>query len=587
MRRTTIAVELNLYRTIASFLSSNVSAAERIKYLANVPRDERDLWRAATIVADNVRAPVPPTPPSLGAKWTAHEHRRDHRARGNPVASISMMRSMMPTIAAKLPALGPATASHEPRGGGDAFASLVDRERADAPARSTDMTTASGTAEPGVGWSHLSLPQPSNGLEGFTLAADEPARVGPAYAPAADAHAPAIDARVPAGRGPGARATPTLPHPVDQRPEIATGTAALKHAVGAKAAWHPDKAYDALPSRTKRTVDIPLQTPLTQIEPAVCPTLCAPSIGADMKGIVDTQAIASSEENVGVGFGVGVARSENTLALVRTPAARNSPDTRWGDAPDARDIDKHAAQVDTSLTPPLPPLSTDDGELDDPDKYLRSVSPTTARISGSVRSGNGERPPATPVVAASSQTHLAPGSPITPAAQIVDALLSPVQDSDVAPAHTPSPTSKTPDASSGDVVRTLVVTLQPDALGPVQVRMRLVGKDLRVGIVAQTHDALAVLDASRIELSSRVADAGYQLSSLDIARSPSDPALAMSVGGGDWRDDTRNSTMDGRNDTSGRPTDDGKPRGDRQRDATWSDDDALRRDSNRVDDLRL
>ena len=49
----------DLYRTIAAMLRGDLAAAARMKTLADIPADDRDLWRAALMIADNVRAPMP------------------------------------------------------------------------------------------------------------------------------------------------------------------------------------------------------------------------------------------------------------------------------------------------------------------------------------------------------------------------------------------------------------------------------------------------------------------------------------------------------------------------------------------------
>ena len=178
-----------------------------------------------------------------------------------------------------------------------------------------------------------------------------------------------------------------------------------------------------------------------------------------------------------------------------------------------------------------------DGAADPP--ALRGVAVRSGSAAASGQTSDRLPPITERVNVIASETHLAPTPPLSPAAQIADALISSAAD-DAAPSLSPTPTidanADTARQSSGEKLRVLVVDLNPDALGPVQVRMRLVGQELRVAIVAQTKDAVAAIDASRAELSDRCAGAGYQLAALDIASMPAvgegSPATTSGDGGG-------------------------------------------------------
>lgn len=256
---------------------------------------------------------------------------------------------------------------------------------------------------------------------------------------------------------------------------------------------------------------------------------------------------------------------------------------------------KTGGTIDTASGSPRPKHVSQDGSpksfggARDGDE---TSSPAAANRDGLEVSGDVASPARPDIDSAASitgvavTTHLAAASP-SPAMQVADALMPLIAPPTVpvaapdgpaasAPAAPVAPSS--PDIPTREKVQTIVLDLQPEHHGAVQVRLRLVGDELRIGIVARKHETASALDTDRAALTERLAHAGYRVASLDVVWSPS----PSSNSAGDARSPDREPTSQGQS-----PADDG-PMQRRHRPADQNEaNEKTRRPYRRPDDLRL
>ncbi len=117
------------------------------------------------------------------------------------------------------------------------------------------------------------------------------------------------------------------------------------------------------------------------------------------------------------------------------------------------------------------------------------------------------------------ETHFAPATPPV-AAQIADAMFA-SDANDIVPTATPSAGTSDPVAMPSQPAiatrtRILTIDLTPESLGAVQARLRLVGGQLQVSLSAETHQAVAAIEADRSRRVERITAGGYGLDSLSI-----------------------------------------------------------------------
>ncbi len=124
-----------------------------------------------------------------------------------------------------------------------------------------------------------------------------------------------------------------------------------------------------------------------------------------------------------------------------------------------------------------------------------------------------------------SQKHFAPVQQLSPTQQIADFAVSTAgsmtttssSDTQAAASSQTGMTAASITPTSGSPLQTLTLALEPDALGTVTVKMRLVDSGLEVQVEAEKSETASLIEKDKGSLSDRLQSAGYSVDSLVVS----------------------------------------------------------------------
>lgn len=160
-----------------------------------------------------------------------------------------------------------------------------------------------------------------------------------------------------------------------------------------------------------------------------------------------------------------------------------------------------------------------------------------ANIERAAKGGSREAlPEATKVTVVQQETHLPPVQPFPATAQVAKAVVAELEGSSAPQSSAASNLVSTEGNVSDQPLKILTISLEPQALGNVTVRLRLVGTAVSVQLAADRKDTSQMLDQQRDSIRELMQSAGYvadvapvqhgALDGFQPGSSPSQPSLS-------------------------------------------------------------
>jgi hypothetical protein len=313
----------------------------------------------------------------------------------------------------------------------------------------------------------------------------------------------------------------------------------------------------ATPDRGAATDATPAKPGRLPVPPRAAPAKTAPAAAdasdtpADATATPDPTALAAPTP-AETATPSAIAWPDFLTSPAPTPAASND-----AEPPGRLDVLLRAVSgvlPDAKTGPALPTSSVDIGiaRPDQPDATAAATparsEPTprdaTALLHAALRrdAADGETAPperdaAVPKMSVlTRETHFEPVQRLSPTQQVVTTVLDEVGPADVVDTKPAATTTDLPQASSRGPLRVLHIKLEPEDLGAVVLRMRLVGQSLELHVEAARVETAHLLDKDRDALVRGLRASGYSPDVVTVQTATvadSAPSQAARSGGGD------------------------------------------------------
>jgi chemotaxis protein MotD len=155
-------------------------------------------------------------------------------------------------------------------------------------------------------------------------------------------------------------------------------------------------------------------------------------------------------------------------------------------------------------------MSSEDGAQPDAMPGTPGFEAVTANVERAAKASSREAlPEATKVTVVQQETHLPPVSQFSATQQVANAVVSELKGSPAAASSAVADLAASQSNAPDQPLKILTVNLEPQALGNVTVRLRLVGSEVSIHLAAERKDTSLMLDQQRDSIRNLMQSAGY------------------------------------------------------------------------------